>query len=89
MLSWFRRRRQRREESAREAVQWKILTQPRARHYADDLSRQLKIRPTYLYPALHGLLEDGIVVDGWEPGEGPEPPRRFFQAPTPNGQAKS
>lgn len=89
MIGWWRRRRWQRAEEARSRVLGAILVDFHRRHYAADLGRELGIRPGYLYPALHSLLEAGLIADGWEDQAAGPYPRRYYQAPLPGGQGQS
>lgn len=89
MLNRWRERRHQRAEEARPRVLAAILADPARRHYGYELSKELGIRGGHLYPALHGLLADGLIADGWEDDTVDRPPRRYYQAPLPGGQGQS
>lgn len=80
MLAWTRRhsrltvrepRRQRREQ----AILSVLADHPQGL-YGLELSRQTRLGPGVLFPALVRIEERGLVRSWW--GDGPEPRRRFY-----------
>lgn len=59
-----------------------LLEDPTGRYWGYDLSRRAGVRSGVLYPMLTRMLNDGLLVDGWEdPASIKEkrPPRRYYE----------
>lgn len=58
-----------------------LLENPRDRHWGYELSRASGVRSGVIYPLLRRLLEQGLLIDGWEdPAKiSGRPPRRYYQ----------
>jgi len=59
-----------------------LLTDPDARWWGYDLSKRADVRSGVLYPMLTRMLDDGLLVDGWEDPatiQDRRPPRRYYQ----------
>lgn len=59
-----------------------MMSDPHAKQWGYDLSRQSSVRSGVMYPILARMLEDGWLTDGWEdPAKLTEkrPPRRYYE----------
>jgi PadR family transcriptional regulator PadR len=65
-----------------------LLEEPDAQHWGYELSKRSGVRSGVLYPLLRRMMEQGILVDGWEDRaaiERKRPPRRYYKL-TPDGR---
>lgn len=58
-----------------------LMDRPDVKHWGYELGRQAGVRSGVLYPMLTRLLDEGVLVDGWEdPSEiQGRPPRRYYE----------
>jgi PadR family transcriptional regulator len=61
------------------AVARAILAAPDEKHWGYSLSKACDIRSGVLYPIVHRMLDAGWLADGWEPGQGGRPARRYYR----------
>jgi PadR family transcriptional regulator PadR len=58
-----------------------LMTEPAARHWGYELSREAGVRSGVLYPILHRMHDNDWLSDGWEASDQSRgrPPRRYYE----------
>lgn len=58
-----------------------LMADPHGQHWGYSLGKSADVRSGVLYPALHRLLDEGWLEDGWEDPQATagRPPRRYYK----------
>lgn len=59
-----------------------LCARPQDRHWGYPLTKLTGLRSGTLYPILNSMLQEGLLVDGWEdidPAQAKRPPRRYYE----------